>query len=126
MRRTGALWSEPVAAANGAARALAAFGIGYPELKDFAMDLENEPAEPPRGDRTWRSDRESPPFSAGLLRVSSDAARLAADLGHRAVGTSHLLYVIASDAQNPAARMLGASGVDPAALAVRLGQELAL
>ncbi|MGI5247135.1 Clp protease N-terminal domain-containing protein [Dactylosporangium sp. CA-139066] len=125
MRRIGARWSEPVAGVNGGARALAAAGVGYPELKDFAMDLEVEPADPPRGDRTWRPDRESPPFSAGLLQVSLDAARLAADLGHRAVGTSHLLYVIASDAANPAARMLGASGVDPATLAVRLGQELA-
>ncbi|HTJ32364.1 MAG TPA: Clp protease N-terminal domain-containing protein [Dactylosporangium sp.] len=125
MAHLGARMAEPVAAANGAARALAEFRVGYPEVKDFAMDLESEPADPPRGDRTWRPDRESPAYAAGLLKVSTDAARLAADLGQRAVGTSHLLYAIAADGESPGARMLRGCGVDPAAIAMRLGRELA-
>jgi hypothetical protein len=125
MAGIGAGFTEAATPANGGAGALAAAGIGYARVKDFAEDLSPGPAEPPAGDRSWRRGGADPPFGTDLMTAFTEARRLATDLGHRHPGTTHLLYVVAADGAGPGARMLRAYGADPAALAVRLGRQLA-
>ncbi|GAA2375928.1 Clp protease N-terminal domain-containing protein [Dactylosporangium salmoneum] len=110
--------------AGGGPQALAARGIGYPEVKGFAEELSFEVGDPPKQDRTWWRGREDPAFAADVVRAFADADRLAADLGQPAAGTVHLLYVIVADTAGPGALMLRSLGADPAALAVDLGQQL--
>jgi hypothetical protein len=123
--RVGIGVAEDAAATNGAGRVLAALGLSYLQVKDFAMDLSPGPAEVAKEERAWRPARTDPPFGADLLAAAREADRLAAELHHRYAGSSHLLFAIASDAGGPGARLLRGYGVDPAAVAVRLGRELA-
>ncbi|MER7007397.1 Clp protease N-terminal domain-containing protein [Dactylosporangium sp. NPDC000555] len=113
LERTGNRFAEEQP--NGGARALARLGLGYTQVKNFAEDLATEPAENAKG-----------PYAADLVRVFDEAPRLAADLGQGRAGTSHLLYVIATDHEGTGGRMLRAFGVDPGTLARSLGGELAL
>ncbi|WP_426509994.1 Clp protease N-terminal domain-containing protein [Dactylosporangium sp. McL0621] len=117
--------ADDAAATNQGARVLAELGLAYPAVKDFAMDLSPGPAAIPREDKAWRAGRGDPPFGADLYHAAGEASRLAGELRHRYVGSSHLLFAIASEGEGPGARMLRGHGVDPAAVAVRLGRELA-
>ncbi|WP_433056231.1 Clp protease N-terminal domain-containing protein [Dactylosporangium sp. CS-033363] len=117
--------AEDAEATNRGAHVLAELGLTYPAVKDFAMDLSPGPADIPREEKAWRVGRGDPPYGADLFRAAGEAARLANELGHRYVGSSHLLFAIASEGDGPGARMLRGHGVDPSIVAVRLGRELA-
>ncbi|WP_432985528.1 Clp protease N-terminal domain-containing protein [Dactylosporangium sp. CA-233914] len=117
--------TDDVAAFNRGAAVLAEAGLDYLDVKDFAMDLSPGPAVVPKEEKGWRAAREDPPYGADLFHAAGEAARLAAELGHRHVGSTHLLFAIASDGAGPGSRMLREHDVDPAAVAVRLGRELA-
>jgi hypothetical protein len=125
MTMTTVRLADDAAATNRGAQVLAELGMTYPAVKDFAMDLSPGPAAIPREDKAWRVSREDPPYGADLFHAAGAATKLAAELGHRYVGSSHLLFAIASDGAGPGGRMLRAYGVDPAAVAMRLGGELA-
>ncbi|WP_432834830.1 Clp protease N-terminal domain-containing protein [Dactylosporangium sp. CA-092794] len=125
LAQTGSRLNAAAAPVNAAAGVLAELGISYPVIKDFAEDLAAVPGDPPPGERSWRQDRADPPWGADLVQAFTEAKRLAVDLGHRFPGTSHVLYAVAADGAGTGARMLRAYGVDPAALAVRLGRQLA-
>ncbi|GAA3291836.1 Clp protease N-terminal domain-containing protein [Dactylosporangium vinaceum] len=125
MERSRLRLADDAAPTNRGGELLAEAGLTWPDVKDFAMDLSPGPADIPREERTWRVTRGDPPYGIDLYLAAQEATRLAGELGHRYVGSSHLLFAVTADGAGPGARMLRAYGVEPNALAARLGTELA-
>lgn len=101
--------------------ALAAVGVDTAVL---APPRTADAADP--GGRRPRWRRSHRPFTGGAKQVLEGALRQAVGLGHRWIGTEHLLLALTARAEpDPAVRLLARLDVDPAAVHADVVRRLA-
>jgi ATP-dependent Clp protease ATP-binding subunit ClpA len=89
------------------AYALGAFGVTLPAVRHEVAELLGEAKEPVRSGR-----RGSPPFTPRAKKVLELSWREALRLGHKYIGTEHLLLGIISEGEGVAAQVLVRLGID--------------
>jgi hypothetical protein len=125
LRDTGRMVADRWAEYNCGGQTLARWGVGYVSSAEHCAGLPVSQVPVCRA-RRWRVARSDPRHGTDIARAVEDAEQCATRLGHRYVGTSHLLMALLSDPDGAGCFLLREMGVRDTALRRDVAGQLGL